>query len=114
MALCINCGRDFGDASSIVCLHCGATLDAAQKQPEPTYRSTKTRLSYDAKRILELLDCVPAGAIGPNAKAISSALGIDWGRAHSLLEELEENGVVVSIVTAEQGSQYSITPRGKT
>ena len=114
MALCINCGRDFGDASGIVCLHCGATLHASQKQPEPTYRGTKTRLSYDAKRILELLDCVPAGAPAPNAKTINSALGIDWGQASTLVETLAENGLITSIVTSEHGSQYSITPRGKT
>jgi hypothetical protein len=114
MSLCINCGRDFGDASSIVCLHCGATLNASDKKPEPTYRGTKTRLSYDAKRILELLDCVPASAPGPNARTISSALGIEWGQAYRLVEELDENGLIASIISAEHGSQYLITPRGKT
>ena len=114
VSLCVKCGSDFGDATSVVCLHCGATLNESQKQPEPAYHSTKTRLSYDARRILELIGCVPANSPAPNAKAISSALGIDWGQTHRLVEKLEENGLIASIVSSEHGSQYSITPRGKT
>jgi hypothetical protein len=114
VSLCIYCGHDFGEATSIVCLHCGAPLNASKKLPEPTYRGTKTRLSYDARRILELLDCSPTSLPSPNAKTIRSALGIDWGQTHRLLEKLQENGLIASIVTSEHGSQYTITPRGKT
>ena len=113
MALCIYCGNDFGAASSVICLHCDAPLIVSKKRVEPDYRNTKTRLSHNGRRILEMLDCFPAGVPAPGAKTIASALGIDWGEVHLLLERLHEDGMVVFTVDQEQGMQYFITPRGK-
>jgi hypothetical protein len=113
LALCIYCSNDFGQASSIVCLHCGAPLQALKKEPDKPFTQTRTRLSINARRIVELLDNVPASAPPPNARAISAALEIDWGETHRLLELLQENRLIVSIVSSERGSQYSITLRGK-
>lgn len=114
MSLCIYCGRDFGKATSVICLHCSAPLNASKKRSEPVYRGTKTRLSFNARRILEFLGCFPTTVPAPDARTISTALAIDWGEAHRLLEQMHENGLITFTVSSKNGSQYFITPRGKT
>ena len=79
------------------------------------YRRTNTKLSYNARRILELLNCFQPTATAPNAKTISSnSLAMEWGETHRLLEQLHEDGMVMFTVSSEHGSQYFITPRGET
>ncbi|MFL6373026.1 MAG: hypothetical protein ACJ73D_00015 [Pyrinomonadaceae bacterium] len=113
MSLCTYCGKDFGAATSVVCLHCGAPLGDCKKQPDPPYRRTKTRLSYNGRRIMELLECTPSSVSAPNARTIATALQIDWAEIHMILEQLHDDGLVTFTVDGEHGSKYLITERGK-
>jgi DNA-binding MarR family transcriptional regulator len=114
MPFCSNCKHDFGPASSIVCLHCGEAFHARRPTVEPEYRRTKTKLSYDARRVLEFLEHVPTSLPAPTSRTIAAALTMDWFNIHPLLDQLKEDGLITSIVSRDLGSQFYITPRGKT